>query len=332
MVLRVCQPVIPVCKKKGAEAEMDGVFALVGLVALGASIIFIKDLFKALSHNEQDLKKKIISFAVSFGVFAICMFTFFMTHDKTEQPNVPEPVRTSKNEAENKSAPISKSQNPDNTDSSKAVESDSLIPSATPTPVEVLNISIENEIEELGIGENILLKTVIEPENATDKSVIWESSDSNVLTIDEKGNVKAINGGTATVTVIAANGKTAQKDIVVDGSKRTFILGCTSKREDSNNIGNEWIHEFKVNGEKAKLGGEYTLKVGDKVSLYAQYSELDDNPDIGEESKTHKVTEDDIKNGFEVSLQVTVKENGGRYKGRSAQYTVTFKFGTGKTR
>ena len=49
-------------------------------------------------------------------------------------------------------------------------------------------------------GERVQLQAVVYPENATDKSVIWTSSDTSVADVDKNGMVSAISYGTATIT------------------------------------------------------------------------------------------------------------------------------------
>ena len=109
--------------------------------------------------------------------------------------------------------------------------------------------------------------------------------------------------------------------------KTDMTLTVELDRTDDNNIGNEWSYEYKVNGEKAKIGtGKYSFSAGDKITVYSMITEKDTKPDIGEAAKTYTVTEADLKNGFKISLDVMVTENAGRYVGRSANYKVTFKF------
>lgn len=60
---------------------------------------------------------------------------------------------------------------------------------------------IELDKSELSLkkGESASLKATIFPENASDKSLKWGSSDVSVATVDAYGNVKAEGNGEATV-------------------------------------------------------------------------------------------------------------------------------------
>lgn len=54
-------------------------------------------------------------------------------------------------------------------------------------------------------GSDTLTATV-EPDNATNKNVNWESSDTSIATVDASGKVTAISVGSATITATAADG------------------------------------------------------------------------------------------------------------------------------
>lgn len=72
----------------------------------------------------------------------------------------------------------------------------------------------ENSIQ-LENGKATKLTTTITPENAFNKKVTWETSDSTVATVDSNGNVKAISVGTAIITAKTRNEKIAKCTIIV---------------------------------------------------------------------------------------------------------------------
>lgn len=78
--------------------------------------------------------------------------------------------------------------------------------------VSVESITIEVSNLELKKNENYQLNYNIVPENATNKSVTWSSSNNNVATVDNNGLVTAISEGSATIEVETEDGKL--KDIV----------------------------------------------------------------------------------------------------------------------
>lgn len=72
--------------------------------------------------------------------------------------------------------------------------------------VAVEEIVLDNTDLHLLKGNSVKLNATIMPEDATDKSVIWISDETDVATVDETGKVTANNVGTATITCIAADG------------------------------------------------------------------------------------------------------------------------------
>lgn len=75
-----------------------------------------------------------------------------------------------------------------------------------------------------------LLKATVYPSNATDKSVRWTSSDSNIVKVYDNGGIAALNPGTATITAKTSNGKTATCKITVKGVRINYPFGYSSPK------------------------------------------------------------------------------------------------------
>jgi len=75
---------------------------------------------------------------------------------------------------------------------------------------EVTEVKIVPEQYKLGLGKTYQLKTSVTGPNATNKDVEWVSSDESVVTVDEKGRIKGISLGYATITAIALDGSGAE--------------------------------------------------------------------------------------------------------------------------
>lgn len=191
-------------------------------------------------------------------------------------------------------------------------------------PIEVEAINFVELKSDVSIGDIIQVITDIVPENAEDKTITWSSSDENVAIIDESGNINAIGGGTSTISARTSNGVENSFDINVDASRRLMKVSSGFDRDDNNNIGSEWSYDIKINGDRVPQ--EMELAVGDTISFSAKIVESDKKPDVGSESSSYTVTEDDIANGFKYSLEVYVTENGGKNSGKSAHFMVTYSF------
>lgn len=86
--------------------------------------------------------------------------------------------------------------------------------------VKVTSIEI-NGSNQLNVAESTTLTATILPENATNKVVIWTSSDEAVATVNAQGVVTGISEGTVTITAITTDGsnKSATKTISVKSIK-----------------------------------------------------------------------------------------------------------------
>lgn len=77
-------------------------------------------------------------------------------------------------------------------------------------------------------GGDVTLTADVLPNDATDKSVTWSSSNTAVATVDKTGKVHAVAVGTTTIKVVTANGKednialtVSEAPVIVDLSKLT---------------------------------------------------------------------------------------------------------------
>lgn len=80
--------------------------------------------------------------------------------------------------------------------------------------IAVTGISLDNTELTLTADETAVLTATVEPDNATDKTVTWTSSDDTVATV-ENGTVTAVAAGTATITAQAGE-QTAECAVTVE--------------------------------------------------------------------------------------------------------------------
>ena len=78
----------------------------------------------------------------------------------------------------------------------------------------------------LGLNEGGTAKLIasVLPENATNKNVTWSSSDPSIATVDQNGNVKVFNEGTATVTVTTEDGNKSSACLVTVSTNPTPVV------------------------------------------------------------------------------------------------------------
>ena len=71
--------------------------------------------------------------------------------------------------------------------------------------IHVTSVSLDKTTLGLTEGETAQLTATVEPEDASNKNVTWESSNTNVATVNN-GEVTAVSAGTATITVTTVDG------------------------------------------------------------------------------------------------------------------------------
>jgi uncharacterized protein YjdB len=70
----------------------------------------------------------------------------------------------------------------------------------TVNPVPVSSVTLDQTTLELEVGQTATLVATVKPDNATDKTITWSSSDDGIATVDATGKVTAIKTGEATIT------------------------------------------------------------------------------------------------------------------------------------
>lgn len=72
--------------------------------------------------------------------------------------------------------------------------------------VEIKTISLNSSSEELYLNETRKLKVNISPDNATDKNLLYTSSNSQIVSIDSNGNMTGKSQGNAVISVSSSSG------------------------------------------------------------------------------------------------------------------------------
>lgn len=100
-------------------------------------------------------------------------------------------------------------------------------PSSSDKMVEASGINLDKTSETLESGQSLSLTATISPSNATDKTIIWRSSNPTVAAVSN-GIVTGLSAGTSTITAETHNGKSATCLITVtDNGAITKIRNAT---------------------------------------------------------------------------------------------------------
>lgn len=95
------------------------------------------------------------------------------------------------------------------------------------TDVQITSLALDETSVKLGEGQNYILYAIIKPSNATNQELVWSSSNTGVITVND-GSIKAISTGEATVTITSKNGKTAQCKFYVNGRPNNTVKYATN--------------------------------------------------------------------------------------------------------
>ena len=99
--------------------------------------------------------------------------------------------------------------------------------------VHVSSVSLDASSLELSIGDTYAFKTTVLPENATNKELIWSSSDESVVSIDN-GTITALKEGKATISVKSKDGhKSSSAEITVVKKPSIIHVSSVSLNETS---------------------------------------------------------------------------------------------------
>lgn len=95
-----------------------------------------------------------------------------------------------------------------------------------PEPEKVTCITLSQSEATLKPDDTLQLTATVYPTDAADKSVIWESSDENVVMVTDDGFVLALAEGTADITVTANDGSgvSATCRITVESEKEPEVI------------------------------------------------------------------------------------------------------------
>ena len=198
-------------------------------------------------------------------------------------------------------------------------------------PIKVAAIALNKTSDSLSIGQNDSLYTYIYPNFATNQSVTWTTSNSNVATVSSYGSVTAVSAGTATITATSVDGsKTANCKITVSPAVKVAKV-VLDKSQDTLKVGNyDYLNATVTPSNATNQAVEWTTSnpdvvvVSDSGALYAVSAgtatitattedgsktatcKVTVTPPVGVKSVTLSKTKDTIKVGNGDYLSATV--------------------------
>ena len=97
----------------------------------------------------------------------------------------------------------------------------------TAAVVAVESVKLDKTTLQLIKGQEATLTATVTPDNATDKTVVWSSSDASIASVDQAGKVTAVKSGKVTITA-AAGEKSAACEVTVTTPVESVTLNNTT--------------------------------------------------------------------------------------------------------
>ena len=196
--------------------------------------------------------------------------------------------------------------------------------------ISVTDILLNATSKTIQKGKTYTLVATVAPSNATNKKLTYSSSNKNVATVTSNGTVKAVNGGTAIITVKTSNKKTATCKVTVPYTVKYNLNGGTNNKSNPTSYYGKKITLQNPTRKGYSFAGwysdsKYKTKItsfssGNKV-LYAKWNKV-----TMSKAKTPTLT-----NIATRKLKVSYGATSG-VKGYQIQYATNSKFTGSKTK
>lgn len=112
--------------------------------------------------------------------------------------------------------------------------------------ISVTGITLNKSSLSLSKGGSETLSATVSPDNATNKNVIWSSSDNNIASVDSNGKVTAKLAGTVNVTATTKDGSfkaTCKVDVKVGNNGYTVLINPSHQVTDRTITGSKYPNE-----------------------------------------------------------------------------------------
>ena len=104
------------------------------------------------------------------------------------------------------------------------------------TEISVTGITVSTPSITITEGETSVISFTVEPADASVKDVSFSSSDTDVVTVDEKGRVTAVGPGTATITITTKDGGFKATVTVTVKAKAPAVVNVSGVKLDKHEL------------------------------------------------------------------------------------------------
>lgn len=173
------------------------------------------------------------------------------------------PYSTSSSSSKSSTSSSSSSKSSSSSTGTSKTLSNTKSTSTVPTTILATGIQINEDIKSMDIGEIKNLTATITPNDTTNKSIEWKSSDESIVTVSTTGEITAKKAGVVDITASTSNGKTntikvtVNEEEKVNSSNIISTSAIVSSRINNDNTNNESASSNPIGGIAAVglLGG-----------------------------------------------------------------------------
>ena len=198
-----------------------------------------------------------------------------------------------------------------------------------------VNVVDKISLESIKVQSSIKLKqnqtgkltVTYSPQNATDKTVRWQSSNTNIVTVDNNGNVRAISPGTATITVTSNDGNHVAKSQITVITNST-VAATNNEPTTTSSVTNTESASITVKLNSISLNyTSLSLNIGEDRNLIVTYNpDNATNKNVTWKSSDSKIVKVDNKGQITAVAEgiatITVTSNDGKHEAK-CNVTVT---------
>ena len=143
-----------------------------------------------------------------------------------------------------------------------------------PSTIAVTEIKLDKTEAQIEKGSSLKLTATVLPENATDKSIIWESSNTNIATVDAEGKVVTLGAGEVSITAKTKDGliKAICKITVVDNFKVFTVKNINVNSTEIIGTGESgatvkaYVNDKEIGKATVAKDGSYNIKISKQKS------------------------------------------------------------------
>ena len=157
----------------------------------------------------------------------------------------------------------------------------------------VSGITLNKVESELVVGENLQLQATVNPDNATNKSVAWGSTNEGVAVVNENGLVTAVGSGTCQIKAMAndGSGKSALCLVTVEKNNKLTVTDMTQCS------GGRGLLNVLLTDEETIMGFQFDLQLPNGVTVAESNGKLMSEL-TGNAVNTHSISSSKVSDGL----------------------------------